>query len=110
MALALALPPLAMAAPIAAPARIPAPAQSVTSPPAVHPDLPLAVPVPVPVPTRAVSTPPREHKPLHIGEIARRARHLNGGGRVLAVHAKPDGYHVKLIKHGEVRIVIVPHP
>jgi len=42
------------------------------------------------------------------GEAARRAQRINGGGRVLSVVHGQDGYRVKLIKHGEIRIVFVP--
>ncbi|HUS24887.1 MAG TPA: hypothetical protein VM369_08050 [Candidatus Binatia bacterium] len=39
---------------------------------------------------------------------ARKAQSMNGGGRVLAVHPEGDGFRVKLLKDGEVRIVHVP--
>lgn len=42
------------------------------------------------------------------GEAAREAQHANGGGRVLSVMREEDGYQVKLIKDGEVRIVFIP--
>lgn len=41
-------------------------------------------------------------------EAALRAQSLNNGGRVLSVEHRHDGYRVKLIKHGEIRIVFVP--
>ena len=41
-------------------------------------------------------------------EAARKAQHANGGGRVLSVRRNADGYQVKLIKEGEVRIVFIP--
>ena len=43
-------------------------------------------------------------------EAARVAQARNGGGRVLAVNLSPDRshYRVKLIKHGEVRVLHVP--
>lgn len=42
-------------------------------------------------------------------EAARIAQHRNGGGRVLAVDRGDDGYRVKLLKNGDVRIVLVPN-
>jgi hypothetical protein len=41
-------------------------------------------------------------------QAAREAQRANGGGRVLAVDLTPQGYRVKIIKHGEVRLVVVP--
>src|ERR1700733_15052278 len=41
-------------------------------------------------------------------QAAREAQHANGGGRVLAVDLTPQGYRVKIIKHGEVRLVVIP--
>jgi hypothetical protein len=40
---------------------------------------------------------------------AQRAQELNGGGRVLAVEPGDNGYRVKLLKQGEVRVVTVPN-
>lgn len=40
-------------------------------------------------------------------EAARRAQQQNGGGRVLAVEPAGNGYRVKLLRDGEVRIVYV---
>ena len=40
-------------------------------------------------------------------EAARRAQEMNGGGRVLAVEPAGNGYRVKLLKDGEVRVVYV---
>lgn len=40
--------------------------------------------------------------------IARRAQRINGGGRVLAVDPVNEGYRVKLLKNGDVRVVVVP--
>lgn len=42
------------------------------------------------------------------GEAARRAQQMNNGGRVLSVEPANGGWRVKLIKHGDVRIVFVP--
>lgn len=36
------------------------------------------------------------------------AQRQNGGGRVLAVDRNDQGYRVKLLKDGDVRIVYVP--
>eukprot|EP00611_Tribonema_gayanum_P022519 TRINITY_DN4528_c0_g1_i2.p1 TRINITY_DN4528_c0_g1~~TRINITY_DN4528_c0_g1_i2.p1 ORF type:complete len:100 (+),score=25.46 TRINITY_DN4528_c0_g1_i2:333-632(+) len=40
-------------------------------------------------------------------EAAKRAQRENGGGRVLSVEPSGDGYRVKLLRDGEVRIVHV---
>jgi len=40
-------------------------------------------------------------------EAAKRAQRENGGGRVLSVEQSGDGYRVKLLRDGEVRIVHV---
>lgn len=44
---------------------------------------------------------------LSANEAARRAQAQNGGGRVLSVEPSGDGYRVKLLRDGEVRIVHV---
>jgi len=44
---------------------------------------------------------------LSPNEAARRAQRENGGGRVLSVEPSGDGYRVKLLRDGEVRIVHV---
>lgn len=52
----------------------------------------------------------RDNEPRHglsPGEAAQRAQHLNGGGRVLSVEPAGDGYRVKLLRDGEVRVVYV---
>ncbi|ROH89555.1 hypothetical protein ED208_10525 [Stagnimonas aquatica] len=49
-----------------------------------------------------------EEDDLSAGEAARQAQQLNGGGRVLSVEQAHDGWRVKLIKNGDVRIVFVP--
>lgn len=67
-------------------------------------------------PALADHAPSHEHPHPHAmsrhagtpGEAARRAQHLNGGGRVLSVSRGKDGYRVKLIKKGEIRIISVP--
>ncbi len=41
------------------------------------------------------------------GEAAQRAQQINGGGRVLSVERAGDGYRVKLLRDGEVRVVFV---
>ncbi|WP_293373550.1 hypothetical protein [Nevskia sp.] len=40
-------------------------------------------------------------------EAAKRAQRENGGGRVLSVEPSGDGYRVKLLRDGEVRVVHV---
>ncbi len=44
---------------------------------------------------------------LSPGEAAQRAQQINGGGRVLSVEPAGDGYRVKLLRDGEVRVVFV---
>ena len=41
------------------------------------------------------------------GEAAQRAQQINGGGRVLSVERAGEGYRVKLLRDGEVRVVFV---
>lgn len=41
-------------------------------------------------------------------QAAEAAQRQHGGGRVLAVEPAGDGYRVKLLQHGDVRIVFVP--
>jgi hypothetical protein len=50
----------------------------------------------------------RPRAPLHLNraQAAAQARDLHGG-RVLSVHWTGNGYRVKLLRHGEVRIVRV---
>ena len=47
-------------------------------------------------------------KPGRNDEVARRAQQMNGGGRVLSVENVDGGHRVKLLKNGEVRVVVVP--
>ena len=49
---------------------------------------------------RANMTPP---------QAAREAQMRYGGGRVLSVDAAGDGYRVKLLRDGDVRIVFIPN-
>jgi hypothetical protein len=42
-------------------------------------------------------------------EAARMAQSRNGGGRVLNVNPTDEGYRVKLLKQGEVRVILVPN-
>ncbi|MCX7071366.1 MAG: hypothetical protein NTW01_10285 [Gammaproteobacteria bacterium] len=44
---------------------------------------------------------------LSPNEAAKRAQRENGGGRVLSVEPSGDGYRVKLLRDGEVRVVHV---
>lgn len=44
---------------------------------------------------------------LSANEAARRAQNQNGGGRVLSVEPSGNGYRVKLLRDGEVRVVYV---
>ena len=41
-------------------------------------------------------------------EAAKRAQNMNGGGRVLSVEPAEGGHRVKLLKNGEVRVLVVP--
>ena len=56
----------------------------------------------------------RRHERDHGGprsgpsEAARKAQERNGGGRVLGVSPTDEGYRVKLLKQGEVRVLMVP--
>ncbi|MES2883956.1 MAG: hypothetical protein V4709_04085 [Pseudomonadota bacterium] len=47
-------------------------------------------------------------KNLNANDAARQAQSINGGGRVLSVEESRDGWRVKLLKDGNVRIVFVP--
>lgn len=44
---------------------------------------------------------------LSPNEAAKRAQRENGGGRVLSVEQSGNGYRVKLLRDGEVRVVYV---
>lgn len=67
-------------------------------------------------PLRATQAPPAltpsslhtSARPIDPSTAARRAKQSNGGGRVLSVSPEADGYHVRILKHGEVKIVVVP--
>lgn len=48
-----------------------------------------------------------ERTGLSPNEAASRAQAENGGGRVLSVEPSGDGYRVKLLRDGEVRVVYV---
>ncbi|MGH8455978.1 MAG: hypothetical protein ACRETW_15815 [Stenotrophobium sp.] len=54
----------------------------------------------------------RPHREGHMSasEAAHIAQKQGGGGRVLAVDRVDGGYRVKLLKKGEVSIVLVPAP
>lgn len=45
---------------------------------------------------------------LSPSEAARQAQQQNGGGRVLGVDPAGDGYRVKLLKDGDVRVIFIP--
>ena len=47
-------------------------------------------------------------KKLNASDAALQAQSINGGGRVLSVEEARDGWRVKLLKDGNVRIVFVP--
>jgi len=52
----------------------------------------------------------RENEPrrgMSPNEAAQRAQAMNGGGRVLSVEPAGEGYRVKLLRDGEVRVVFV---
>jgi hypothetical protein len=49
---------------------------------------------------------PQRHG-LTPGEAAQRAQAMAGGGRVLSVEPMGEGYRVKLLRNGEVRVVVV---
>lgn len=45
---------------------------------------------------------------LSAGDAARQAQRQYGGGKVLSVDPSGDGYRVKLLRDGDVRVVFVP--
>lgn len=49
-----------------------------------------------------------QRRSLSVGDVAQRAQQMNGGGRVLSVDPHEQGYRVKLLKDGEVRVITVP--
>lgn len=60
------------------------------------------------LPTLTPSSLHTSTRPVDSATAARRAKQFNGGGRVLSVYPETDGYHVRILKHGEVRVVVVP--
>lgn len=42
-------------------------------------------------------------------EAARTAQQRYGGGKVLSVEPEGDGYRVKLVRNGDVRVVFIPN-
>lgn len=42
-------------------------------------------------------------------QAAREAQHRYGGGKVLSVDPDGDGYRVKLVRDGNVRVVFIPN-
>ncbi|TAM11271.1 MAG: hypothetical protein EPN72_04145 [Nevskiaceae bacterium] len=62
----------------------------------------------VTLPTLTPSSLHTSTRPVDSATAARRAKQFNGGGRVLSVYPETDGYHVRILKHGEVRVVVVP--
>lgn len=54
----------------------------------------------------------RDRRPiggLSPAQAAREAQHRYGGGKVLSVDPEGDGYRVKLVRDGDVRIVFIPN-
>jgi hypothetical protein len=50
----------------------------------------------------------RDEEPnISPNEAAQRAQQINGGGRVLSVEKAGNGYRVKLLREGEVRVIVV---
>lgn len=47
-------------------------------------------------------------RPGRNDEAAKQAQRMNGGGRVLSVEPSEGGHRVKLLKNGEVRVLVVP--
>jgi hypothetical protein len=45
---------------------------------------------------------------LSPGQAARAAQERNGGGKVLSVDPAGDGYRVKLLRSGDVRVIFIP--
>ena len=50
----------------------------------------------------------RHPHPRQNDEAARRAQQQNGGGRILSVEPAEGGHRVKVLKNGEVRVLVVP--
>jgi hypothetical protein len=77
----------------------------------------VAAPVNLPDKPQASAAFTHEHSPAHgaesvavtANEAARRAQAINGGGKVLSVDAMQEGWRVKLLKDGNVRVVQLPH-
>lgn len=42
-------------------------------------------------------------------QAARQAQQRYGGGKVLSVDSTGDGFHVKLLRNGDVRVVFIPN-
>lgn len=62
--------------------------------------------------TRDLSNSFRDRRPmggLSPAQAAREAQHRYGGGKVLSVDPEGDGYRVKLVRDGDVRIVFIPN-
>lgn len=53
-------------------------------------------------------TPDEQKGGISQQQAARQAQSINRGGRVLSVDAADGGWRVKLLKDGNVRIVVVP--
>lgn len=45
---------------------------------------------------------------LSAGQAARQAQARNGGGKVISVDPTDDGYRVKLLRRGDVRVLHIP--
>lgn len=45
---------------------------------------------------------------MSAGQAAREAQKRYGGGKVLSVDPSGDGYRVKLLRDGDVRVVFIP--
>lgn len=46
---------------------------------------------------------------MSASDAAREAQHRYGGGKVLSVEPDGDGYRVKLVRDGDVRVVFIPN-
>ncbi|MGH8517696.1 MAG: hypothetical protein ACREUE_09575 [Panacagrimonas sp.] len=56
---------------------------------------------------RGSSSEGRSSSRMTAAQAARQAQHQYGGGRVLSVDSMGDGYRVKLLREGDVRVVFI---
>jgi hypothetical protein len=59
------------------------------------------------LPAQRVDEPRPDNRGMSPDEAAQRAQRQNGGGRVLSVEPAGNGYRVKLLRDGEVRVFFI---